>query len=431
MTYQETLEYLYGRLAAFHLVGGVAYKPGLENTLKLMNTLNRPHEKFKSIHVAGTNGKGSVSHFLAAILQKAGYKVGLYTSPHLVDFGERIRVNGEMIAPEYVVEFVEDLKMQIDNIKPSFFEISMAMAFTYFADKEVDIAVIEVGMGGRLDSTNIILPELSIITNIGLDHVTFLGDTLQEIAGEKAGIIKPGIPVVIGEVLPETRPVFENKATISGALIIYAENQPAVIFESYKNAKMIISQNAKTYCSGLNGRYQLKNIATVLTSVDELRKQGFTISQKALSEGLEFVCELTGLRGRWEQLHSQPLVIADTAHNVAGISEIVKQLSTQNYNNLRIVLGMVNDKDIRSVLAILPQTAVYYFTQASIKRAIPSLELSKMASEHQLNGATFHNVADAITSAMSDADEEDMVLVTGSNFLVGEVLSMNLFKAHN
>ena len=425
MTYSETIQYLYDRLPVFHHVGSAAYKPGLDNTIQLMNALQNPHKQYRTIHIAGTNGKGSVSNFLAAILQSAGYKVGLYTSPHLVDFGERIRVNGSMIDEQYVVDFVGNNTTLFDIIQPSFFEATMAMAFNYFADCKADIAIIEVGLGGRLDSTNIIEPELSIITNISFDHVGFLGDTLDKIATEKAGIIKRNIPVVIGEVIDETRPTFEGKANLENAPLIFAEEQISVTFDSYIEAKMKVKiSDNKVYISGLAGNYQLKNIATVLTAVQELNKQNFSITEDKIAQGLEFVTEITGLNGRWQVLRQKPLIIADTGHNVAGIQCVMNQLASMTFKKLRVVIGMVNDKDISSVLALLPKDAVYYFTQANIIRALPAKELEEKAKSYGLNGMVYNSVEEAITSSISDSNKEDLIFIGGSNFIVGEALPL-------
>ena len=380
MNYQETLQYLYNRLPVFHLVGSTAYKPGLENTSRLMAHLDNPHRKFRSVHIAGTNGKGSVSHYMAAILQEAGYQVGLYTSPHLVDFGERIRINGQMIEEQYVIQFIQKHIDIIEVIQPSFFELTMAMAFSYFADKQVDIAVVEVGLGGRLDSTNIISPELSIITNIGFDHVEFLGDSLPQIAAEKAGIIKPGVPVVIGESLPETKPVFVLKSIEMQSDIIFAEDDDIPVLTRYEQDKMILNYQKKEYTSGLSGIYQLKNLSTVFSAIKILNNRiEFKISDVALKKGIENICQLTGLRGRWELLSSKPRIVADTGHNVQGVQVIVNQLKYQHYKTLRIIIGMVNDKDISGVLKLLPVDAVYYFTQAQVKRALPANELKAKA----------------------------------------------------
>lgn len=425
MTYQEALDYLYARLPVFHHVGGAAYKPGLDNTIRLLTALGNPHQQFKSIHIAGTNGKGSVSHYLSAILQSAGNKTGLYTSPHLVDFGERIRIDGQMIDRDYVVRFTEQNAALFEEVQPSFFEATMAMAFCYFAEKQVDIAVIETGLGGRLDSTNIILPLLSVITNISFDHVGFLGDTLEKIAFEKAGIIKPHIPVVIGEYQPETKPVFERKAAETGSPVSYAD---AVLHTvGYDGTKMKVGMGDEVLISGLSGDYQLKNIATVLKTVEVLNELPTTglspVTKMHLHDGLEHVCELTGLRGRWEKLGEQPLILTDTGHNTAGIKYVTEQLRRQAYSRLHIVIGMVNDKDISSVLELLPRNAVYYFTNAAVPRALPADALQQTAEQHQLHGAAFPTVSDAINAAIGQAQADDLVFIGGSNFVVGEALA--------
>jgi dihydrofolate synthase/folylpolyglutamate synthase len=422
-SYTETLEYLYNRLAVFHHVGGAAYKPGLGSTIRLMDALKNPQIQYRTIHIAGTNGKGSVSHLLAAILQKAGYKVGLYTSPHLVDFGERIRVNGEMIDQQYVVDFVAQQETLFSEVEPSFFEATMAMAFDYFAHCKVDVAIIEVGLGGRLDSTNIILPVLSVITNIGLDHVGFLGDTLGKISFEKAGIIKYNTPVVIGESLAETRSVFLEKANKESAPIVFAEEFYEFEFKSLEQGKMWVSSKINSeFKIGLCGHYQLKNIATVLTSVDQLRNLDFDISNAALRNGLSLVTETTGLKGRWQVLQQTPLVVADTGHNVDGIRLVVNQLRLQKYRTLRIVIGMVSDKDISSVLKLLPKDAVFYFTQADIPRALSADELMEKARSFGLKGQAIPTVLQALTLALKESAEDDFVFIGGSNFVVGEAL---------
>jgi dihydrofolate synthase/folylpolyglutamate synthase len=424
MNYSETLLYLYDRLPVFHQVGSLAYKPGLDNTIQLMNALENPHTRFRSIHIAGTNGKGSVSHLLASVLQEAGYKVGLYTSPHLVDFGERIRVNGRMIEQGYVIDFVANNQDLFSRIEPSFFEATMAMAFNYFADCKVDIAIIEVGLGGRLDSTNIINPILSVITNISFDHVGYLGDTLAKIAHEKAGIIKPNTPIIIGEVLSETRLVFEDKARQENAAVIFAEEQLQVAFERYANDKMVVkTSDNEEFCVGLCGLYQLKNIATTLLAIRKLKSLDLVIEDASVHSGLKLVTENTGLQGRWQTLQNNPKVVADTGHNVGGIQYVVEQLKAQNYDKLHIVIGMVNDKDISSVLALLPLEAEYYFTQAQIVRAIPADELEKNAKTFGLNGCTFKSVNEAVECAIANANVNDFVFIGGSNFVVGEALS--------
>ena len=421
--YAQTIQYLYDRLPVFHHVGGAAYKPGLDNTIRLLNVLGNPQNSYKTIHIAGTNGKGSVSHILAAVLQEAGYKVGLYTSPHLVDFGERIRINGEKISQNYVVDFVEKQKTLFDEIQPSFFEATMAMAFAYFADEKVDVAVIETGMGGRLDSTNIITPELSIITNISFDHMEFLGKTLDKIAAEKAGIIKQNTSVVIGENLLETRSVFLQKAAEMSAPIIFSEENLQIVSYSYENEKLLFSTSEnKTYTLGLTGNYQLKNAVTSLVSIAELQKQGFSIFEENIQSGFSNVVKLTGLQGRWQTISENPKIVLDTGHNVAGIENVVRQLSEQKYKTLRIVIGMANDKDITTALSLLPKNANYYFTQAAITRALLAYELQRQANAQKLHGKVFHSVKEAVETAISEAETDDFVFIGGSNFVVGEAL---------
>ena len=425
MTYTDTLQYLYDRLPVFHHVGGAAYKPGLDNTIQLMNVLDNPQTKYRCIHIAGTNGKGSVSNMLAAILQTAGYKVGLYTSPHLVDFGERIRVNGQMIEQQYVIDFVENNKDVFNTIEPSFFEATMAMAFNYFADTKVDVAIIEVGLGGRLDSTNIIQPDLSVITNISFDHVGFLGDTLEKIAFEKAGIIKPATPVVIGESVPETRPVFVQKARKENAALFFAEERFKINFKEYSDAKMLVEVNGKVLIKcGLCGNYQLKNIATTLTAIEQLSTLNYSISESDILNGFENITEITGLQGRWQTLRSNPTTVCDTGHNVGGIQFVIEQLKAQNYKRLRIVIGMVNDKDVSAVLNLLPQDAVYYFTQANIMRALPCEELKLKSQSFGLNGHAYKSVKQAVDAAINESESDDFIFIGGSNFIVGEALPL-------
>ncbi len=426
MTYQEALQYLYDRLPVFHHIGSNAYKPGLQNTTKLLDALQHPQKNFLTIHVAGTNGKGSVSHYLAAVLQSAGYKTGLYTSPHLVDFGERIRVNGKMIDRDYVVRFTEENSALFDYIQPSFFEATMAMAFQYFSDSEVDIAVVETGLGGRLDSTNIIEPLVSVITNISFDHVGFLGDTLEKIAYEKAGIIKKETPTVIGEWTPETLDVFRKKASEVNSTLYFPEMK--ISFEEYVNGQMLVRLSDGTkLISGLCGDYQLKNIATALKTIEVLNPVlpigSKLIQQTHILQGLQHVTELTGLQGRWQQLASEPLVIADTGHNVAGIAYVVEQIKRQQYRKLHMVIGMVNDKDISSVLNLLPKDAVYYFTNAAIPRALPAEDLQKLAANYQLAGFSADSVEAALTKALQNATSDDFIFIGGSNFVVGEAIS--------
>lgn len=418
MNYNETIEYLYSSTPVFERVGASAYKEGLGNTIALDNHLGNPHRLYKTIHVAGTNGKGSTSHTLAAILQKAGMKVGLYTSPHLVDFRERIRINGIQVPEQYVVDFVKDNRGFFEPLHPSFFELTTAMAFKYFAEQKVDIAVIEVGLGGRLDCTNIISPVLSVITNISFDHTGFLGDTLEKIAGEKAGIIKPGTPVVIGEYTDETKPVFVKKAEEMNAPITFAQDKagdyPMPEFE-------------------LHGACQEKNAQTILTVCDELCRIGLlgANASDCISSGFAHVCEMTGLRGRWERIQDSPLVICDTGHNLAGWEFLAPQIrrvyESRKAGNpaarLRIVFGMVDDKDITSVISLLPPEADYYFCQATTHRAIPVEKVVALASRHGLHGEGYDSVEKAYRKAMEDAEECDFIFVGGSSYVVADFLT--------
>lgn len=408
MTYQETLDYLYNQVPMFQRVGGSAYKEGLENTLLLDEHFRHPHLQFRTIHVAGTNGKGSVSHTLAAVLQCAGYKTGLYTSPHLVDFRERIRINGTPISKEYVMDFVEQERSFFEPLHPSFFELATAMAFKLFADEHIDVAVVEVGLGGRLDCTNIIMPDLSIITNISFDHVQFLGDTLSKIASEKAGIIKPGIPVVIGETTTETKPVFLHKANEEGAPIYFAEEHDCSEYADVEYE--------------LKGIYQEKNKRTLFTALPLLKEAGYHIEKEAIRKGFAQVVELTGLMGRWQKLHDSPTLVCDTGHNVGGIQYVVEQLRQQPCHQLHIVIGMVNDKDISGVLALLPREAKYYFTQASVSRALPAGRLYELATAAGLEGESYPNVKSAVEAAMKNSLPEDFIFVGGSNFIVADLL---------
>lgn len=427
MTYAQTIEYLFTRLPMFSKQGVAAFKKDLHN-IRLLEAFNdNPHTKFKSIHVAGTNGKGSTSHMLAAILQKAGYKTGLYTSPHLKDFRERIRINGEMIPENEVIRFTEGIIPQIEIIEPSFFEISVAMAFQWFAASNVDVAVIEVGLGGRLDSTNIITPEISVITNIGWDHMNLLGDSLDKIAYEKAGIIKQGIPVVIGETIAETRPVFEKTALENQAPVFYAEQLQEVINWSYTNHRLTVTvkersrDDAQQYELDLPGVYQIRNIRTVLQTVRLLQQAGWHIDETAIHAALSSTRKLTSLHGRWELVAKNPDTILDVGHNEDGIKAIGQQLELTAYTHLHLVLGMVKDKDISKVLSLLPKQAIYYFTQSHIPRALPAADLRLMAAEIGLSGATYPDVNTALLAARAVAGKNDLVLVCGSVFLVGEV----------
>lgn len=496
MDYQNTLKYLYESMPMFQQVGGKAYKPGLETTQRLDEYFGHPHQQFKTIHIAGTNGKGSCSHTIAAVLQSAGYRVGLFTSPHLLDFRERIRINGEMIPEDYVVRFVEEHRAFFEPLQPSFFELTTAMAFRYFADQKVDVAVIEVGMGGRLDCTNIITPELCVITNIGFDHMQYLGDTLPKIAREKAGIIKKGIPVVIGRASGQVKRVFTLMAQKMEATTIYASlrmQDHSMTMKSYKdlpklrekysNLKTVLEQtqefanliekdlnekNVKfiqeTIQEGmvffdptdqlavidklidkrkdvimtknyffpigffyeLTGAYQLENLLTILSALDELKKLGYKITKKDYLNGFSNVCELTGLMGRWQKLQNYPTVICDTGHNVDGFKMICQQLEDIHNDfkqNLHIVFGMVNDKDIENVLKLLPKHATYYFTKASVKRALPEDELHKLAVKYDLKGNTYPTVVDAVRAAKANCPPEDFIYVGGSTFIVADLLA--------
>lgn len=425
MDYKETIEYLFNSAPLFQNIGAGAYKEGLYNTKVLDEHFAHPHLSFKTIHVAGTNGKGSCSHTIASVLQEAGYKVGLYTSPHLVDFRERIRVNGKPISEQYVIDFVEHERAFFEPLHPSFFELTTAMAFKFFADEKVDVAVIEVGLGGRLDCTNIITPDVSIITNISFDHVQFLGDTLAKIASEKAGIIKPNIPVVIGETTPETKPVFISKAEEQNAPIIFAEEQDEVMGECLLS-KGGFDYQTKTFgliTAELGGLCQTKNTRTIIEALKQLIGKGYRITRQNVADGFASVCKNTGLMGRWQKLSDKPKVICDTGHNVGGIQYIVKQLELQEYDNLRIVMGMVNDKDISTVLSMMPKHAVYYFTQASVKRAMPCRDFKAKAAGYGLEGDAYPTVRQAYEAALHDASQNDLVFVGGSSFIVADLLS--------
>ena len=424
-TYADTLHYLYAQLPMFTRVGASAYKKDLHNTLALCKALNHPEHKFKSVHIGGTNGKGSSSHMLAAILQTAGYKTGLYTSPHLRDFRERIRINRQMIPEQEVIDFVNSHQALFEEINPSFFEATVGLAFDYFAKQEVDIAIIEVGLGGRLDSTNVINPLLSLITNIGLDHQDILGNTLEEIAKEKAGIIKSSTPIIIGEKQAEIADVFENKAIEANAKILFAsdcwtitpkETAPLLVVNAHSS-----KQNLELVLD-LRGSYQVKNLAGVLTTVDELRLQGFKISEEHLKTALKQVTSLTGLQGRWQTLQQQPLVICDTGHNEDGVKEVLKNITNTPHQNLHIVWGMVKDKDVRKILELLPKKANYYFCQPNIPRGKPTEELAQEAQKYQLKGQAYASVAEAYQQALSHAKPNDLVFVGGSTFVVAEVL---------
>ena len=405
MNYLDTVNWMFQQLPMYQNKGNSAFKKDLSNTINLAKHLNHPENGFKSIHVGGTNGKGSTSHMLASILQEAGYKVGLYTSPHLKDFRERIRINGKVISKHAVIGFIKRNKMFLESNQLSFFEMTVGMAFYYFANQKVDIAVIEVGLGGRLDSTNIITPELSVITNIGIDHTQFLGDTLQKIAVEKAGIIKNNIPIVIGETHSETKDVFQSKAKETGSEIYFADQEIKDSLES-----------------DLKGLYQLHNIKTVLQSVKILRNKGFNISDEDLKIGLLNVVNNTGLKGRWQILGADPKIICDTAHNKEGLTYVLDQIKNEDYNQLHIVFGVVNDKDLERIIPLLPKQATYYFCKPDVQRGLNAELLMSFFKKYQLFGKSFKSVSDALTSAKSNAKKDDLIYIGGSTFVVAEII---------
>ena len=428
MTYKETLDWMFNKLPMYQRIGAAAYKADLNNTIQLLQLLDNPHHNFKSVHVAGTNGKGSSSHMLASVFQEAGYKTGLYTSPHLIDFRERIRINGEMIPEDNVVQFINTYKAKFEAMELSFFEMTVGMAFDYFSKEKVDIAIIEVGMGGRLDSTNLITPELSIITNIDFDHMKFLGDTRAKIAYEKAGIIKPGIPVVIGETHPETEQVFIDNAKEGNSPIYFADqifDCDKIHIESNTTQQFDVWKNSELYMEALEiplmGNYQQKNLTTVMCSLDLLRGK-FDLTEDHIRDGIGKVISNTHLMGRWQILNSDPLTIADTGHNVAGITEVVRQLAEMNYEKLHFVLGMVNDKDVESVLQLLPRGAEYYFCKADIPRGLDANILAEKAFDMGLRGMAYESVRHAYRSAVNNARFGDVVFIGGSNFTVAEVV---------
>ncbi len=431
MDYKATLDYMFSQLPMFQRTGPAAYKNTLENTLKLDENYGHPHRKYRTIHVAGTNGKGSVSHMLASVLQAAGYKTGLYTSPHLKDFRERIKINGQMMPESAVVDWVDNFKAnnELWKIQPSFFELTVAMAFDYFADQEIDVAVMEVGLGGRLDSTNIITPDVSIITNIGLDHTNLLGDTLEKIAGEKAGIIKSGVPVVIGTTQPETAPVFNAKAQELDTSIYFSDQEYNVAYSLLSmdgKQQLNVAKNGKDVypelALDLLGQYQHKNIPAVLKAVDLLNEKGYKITEDNLREGLGNVVATTGLLGRWQVIGNNPLTVCDTGHNEDGMKSIVQQLENTAYKKLHFVFGTVGDKDPAKVLALLPKHANYYFVKADIARAMDADELADRAKEFGVVGEVYPSVNEAYKKAQLVADKTDMIFIGGSTFVVAEVL---------
>ncbi len=427
MTYEETIDYLFHATPVFENVGASAYKEGLTNTLALDNHFNHPHRQYKTIHVAGTNGKGSCSHTLASILQAEGYKVGLYTSPHLIDFRERIRVNGQCIDQERVIRFVEEERSFFEPFHPSFFELTTALAFTYFEEQKVDIAVIEVGLGGRLDCTNIITPILSIITNISLDHTQFLGNTLPLIAKEKAGIIKDRIPVVVGETTAETKNVFEEVANQHDAPIIFAEDNNEIIASKYDNAlqeRVYKTQSFGEIHGDLMGNYQDKNANTVLNAVKVLKNNNLIkLSDNSVRQGFKQVSTSTGLLGRWQCIQKSPATYCDTGHNVGGWTYLSQQLAQQNCEQMRIVFGMVNDKDLSTIIQMLPQNAQYYWTQPSCQRAFPVEKVAQLGRENHLHGKAFPTVSDAYQAAMHDASMHDFIFIGGSSYVVADLLT--------
>src|SRR6187399_3247684 len=430
MNYLQTIEYLFSRLPMYSRIGAAAFKKDLTNTITLCERLNNPHKKFKSIHIAGTNGKGSVSHMLAAILQTGGYKTGLYTSPHLKDFRERIKVNSNEINKKFIIDFTEKIKPLIEEIEPSFFEITVAMAFDYFFEQQVDVAVIEVGLGGRFDSTNIITPELSVITNIGWDHMNILGDSLEKIAFEKGGIIKTNVPVVIGEITPLTKSIFQNIASEKNAPLYLATQERNIEGWKWEKHELIveIAEKGKTdhkkYHLDLPGIYQSKNLLAVLETCSVLKELKYNIDEEVIKQGLQKTKKLTGLHGRWEVIHENPTIVLDVGHNEDGIKQITQQIELTKHHDLHIIIGMVKDKEIDTVLSLLPHSANYYFTQAHIPRALPAETLKEQAGKFNLKGKIVTDVNEAIKEAKSKAHKDDLILICGSVFLVGEVNSV-------
>lgn len=424
MTYTETIDYLYHLAPAFERVGASAYKEGLGNTTALDEYFGHPHRQYKTIHVAGTNGKGTTAHSLASILMADGYRVGLYTSPHLTDFRERVRVNGEMMPQQYVIDFVERHKDYFSTLSPSFFEITTAMAFCYFAEAKIDIAVVEVGLGGRLDCTNIILPELSVITNISLDHTQFLGDTLAKIAGEKAGIIKHRVPIVVGEDNAETRPVFIRRAKELQSPIIFAQDTPEVsLFCEQTDGKSIVTTKSfGQFQTDLSGQFQAININTILHATTILIERGVIRSRESIASGLACVTSATHFVGRWQTLSTSPRIIADTGHNPAAWHQIARQLNDDHHATLRVVFGMMADKDIATVLNLLPKQAVYYVSAPETPRAMPTAQLTEMMRSNGLTVTPFVSTVEAFQQARRDYAEGDLIFIGGSNYLLSEIL---------
>jgi dihydrofolate synthase / folylpolyglutamate synthase len=427
MDYPQTLEYIFEKLPMYHRIGQAAYKSDLNNILLLSEHLGNQHRNLNTIHIAGTNGKGSVSHMLASVLQEAGYKTGLYTSPHLIDFRERIRINGKMISEDFVICFVEQIKEFIESVQPSFFEITVGMAFSYFDLEKVDVAVIETGLGGRLDSTNIISPDLSIITNISMDHEYLLGDTIQKIAFEKAGIIKKDVPVVIGQKLEQTKSVFIDKAQSVNAPLFFAEDyyqtEMTEQHSGFATFEITSDQHKTTTVQcDLSGSYQGMNIATVMTAVDLLNKSKYKIPESAVLKGIKQAKANTGLRGRWDVLSENPMIVCDIAHNEGAITEVMNQLKICKFDHLHIVFGMSGDKDYNKVLSLLPKNADYYFARPSVPRGMDANELAIAASKNGLKGIAYGSVKDALQHARERAGSSDLILITGSAFMVADAL---------
>jgi dihydrofolate synthase/folylpolyglutamate synthase len=419
--YTAAVEYLYANLPMFQRVGAAAFKKDLGNTLALCRALGNPHQTFRAIHVAGTNGKGSASHMLAAILQQAGYRTGLYTSPHLKSFTERIRINGRPVEEDFVVDFVNRMRVTIDEISPSFFELTVAMAFDYFARRQVDVAVIETGLGGRLDSTNVITPVVSVITNISFDHTDLLGNTLPEIAFEKAGIIKPGVPVVISQRQPEVEDVFKRQATALKSDMVFASARYRSECLGSGRWRVHTAGGAQDYQLDLPGNYQGANLAGVLAVCDVLQQQGFSLANDVIKDALSRAAALTGLKGRWQVLQRRPTIIADTAHNEAGIQSVMQQLQSLDFENLWMVLGVVKDKDLGRVLRLLPPEAKYVFCQAAIPRALPAAVLARQAAAAGLHGVVVDDVNEALAYAIKNATVRDLIFVGGSTFVVAAI----------
>jgi dihydrofolate synthase/folylpolyglutamate synthase len=430
MTYQQTLEYLFTKLPMYQRMGAAAYKADLSNTCKIVEHLGKPHTKLKCIHVAGTNGKGSTSHMLAAVLQTCGYKTGLYTSPHLLDFRERIKINGKMIPKNHVVDFVLKHKEAFEAIQPSFFEWTVGLAFDYFHQEEVDVAIIEVGLGGRLDSTNVITPKVSVITNISFDHMNLLGNTIEQIASEKAGIIKARVPLVVSQYQSETYPVFSLKAKELKSPIAFADKNYKVLYFRHQKGLLDVellnkkTNNTETYSLDLTGTYQIKNLLGVLETLEHVEKAGYIIEKENIAAGLKNVVGLTGLQGRWQVLQQQPKIIADTGHNEDGIKQVLENLKREKYTQLHLVFGAVNDKDIQKILELLPKDARYYFVKANIPRALDQHELLSMAQKYKLKGHAHATVAAGLKAAKKAAKKTDLILVGGSTFVVADALEV-------